>query len=222
MVPIVGITGSSGVGKTTLAVKIIEELRSRGYEVGAIKHTTHKVDIDQPGKDSDLMYKAGAGAVALASSGQVACYMPCSGQWTPREIADKLFPEVDIVVAEGFGDFPMPRLAVLRKGVSEELRVAKGVIAVAADFNYDTDHPLFGFDQVTEIAHLFESYITRHRSRREVSLYVNGRPIFLKPFVKDFILKPVAGMVEALKGTEGARRIQVVIDRPSGEDYAGD
>lgn len=53
MIPVFSVIGSeSGVGKTTILCKIIEELKKRGYKVATIKHH-HRGDfeIDQPGKE---------------------------------------------------------------------------------------------------------------------------------------------------------------------------
>ena len=76
MIPIIGVTGESKTGKTTIAVKIINELINRGYQVAAIKHTKRKLDTDPPGKDSRQYYDAGVGAVALASEGKITINMP--------------------------------------------------------------------------------------------------------------------------------------------------
>jgi molybdopterin-guanine dinucleotide biosynthesis adapter protein len=216
MLQIVGVVGRSGVGKSTLAVKIIKELKSRGHKVGAVKHTTHKIDIDQPGKDSNLMHDAGACAVAISSKDKTAMYMDTESEWSPAEIAVRLFPEVDIVVVEGFGGSPMPRIAVLRKGACEELHVKKGLIGIVADFDVDTDIPVFTFDQVPDITDLFENYIKTKGPKRDAYLFVNGEKIFIKPFIKDFFLKTISAMVDTLKGTGDAKRIEILIDRPSG------
>jgi molybdopterin-guanine dinucleotide biosynthesis adapter protein len=217
MVPIIGLTGRSKVGKTTMAVKLMEELKRRGYRLAAIKHTAHQVEFDRAGKDTDLMYRTGAEAVALASLDQLGMYMSAAVPWTPAEIAARLFPQVDLVLVEGYSGASMPRIGLLRQGVAEDLPTRKGLIAVVADFKVDFSIPTYSYDQVAEIADLLEQYIKRQRGKRDVTLFVNGKPIFIKPFVKDFILKPIAGMVGALKGGANAQRIQIVIDQPEGE-----
>jgi molybdopterin-guanine dinucleotide biosynthesis adapter protein len=216
MIPLLGLTGRSQVGKTTFGVKLIAELTRRGYRVGAIKHSAHEVSLDQAGKDTDLLAQAGAQAVALASPGRLGAYMTEAVPSSPAEIAARLFPQMDVVLVEGFSGASLPRIGLLRRGVAEDLPTRKGLIAVVTDMKCDLGVPGYGFDQVAPVADLVETYIQRFRGRRDVSLFVNGKPIFIKPFVKDFILKPIAGMISALKGTGGAQRIQIVIDQPEG------
>jgi len=217
MIPILGIVGKSGSGKTTLMVKLIQELGRRGYRVAAIKHTRHRLDIDQPGKDSALMHAAGAEAVALVSPNQLAMYLDPQEEWTPEDLAARLFPEVDLVLVEGYGDAPMPRIAIVKKEVSQELPDKKGLMAVVTDVEINIDLPCFAPDQVPQIADLLETYITRQGPKREVKLYVNEKKIFIKPFIKDFFLKTIWAMVDSLKGTQAARRIEIIIDQPGGE-----
>ena len=57
---IFGITGWSGSGKTHLVVRLIPELRRRGFRVSTVKHAHHTFDVDQPGKDSFEHRAAGA------------------------------------------------------------------------------------------------------------------------------------------------------------------
>jgi molybdopterin-guanine dinucleotide biosynthesis protein B len=217
MIPVIGIAGSSGSGKTTLVLKLIAELKERGYRVAAIKHTRHPVDVDRPGKDSQKFAQAGAEAVALATPDKVAVILPSPGQWSPEDIALRLFPEVDLVLVEGFGDAAIPRIGVMRKGLSK-LPDRKGLIGLVTDLKTKSRVPVFSFEQVGAVADLVEDYIRRLGPKRDVRLDVNGRKIMIKPFIKDFFLKTIAAMVDSLHGTQGARRIQVLIDKPEGEE----
>ena len=45
------IVGCKNSGKTTLIVDVLPELVARGYRVGAIKHSSHRHEVDVPGKD---------------------------------------------------------------------------------------------------------------------------------------------------------------------------
>lgn len=57
---ILEVIGYSGAGKTTLIEKLIPALRKRGIRLAVIKHTSHRHELDQPGKDSYRLRKAGA------------------------------------------------------------------------------------------------------------------------------------------------------------------
>ena len=51
--PAVSFVRRHNSGKTTLIVKLIEELVARGHDVGSVKHHSHAgFTIDIPGKDS--------------------------------------------------------------------------------------------------------------------------------------------------------------------------
>lgn len=51
-IPVISVVGKSDAGKTTLLIKLLPELKRRGYRVATIKHDTHGFDIDRPGKDT--------------------------------------------------------------------------------------------------------------------------------------------------------------------------
>ena len=43
---VIGITGWSGSGKTSLIIRLIPELRARGMRVATLKHAHHSFDLD--------------------------------------------------------------------------------------------------------------------------------------------------------------------------------
>ena len=59
MLPIISIVGASNSGKTTFLEKLIPELASRGYRVGAVKHDAHGFEMDREGKDTWRLRGAG-------------------------------------------------------------------------------------------------------------------------------------------------------------------
>jgi len=114
---VIGIVGSSGVGKTTLLERLLPALESRGIAVGAAKHASHGFLADRPGKDSHRLYEAGARAVALISTEQVAVFRRLDGSLVrPPALADALAalpPSLDFVLAEGFAWEPIPRVVLV-------------------------------------------------------------------------------------------------------------
>lgn len=91
MVCVIQITGDKDVGKTLLAVKIIEEAKRRGMRVLAVKQSHHQPDV--PDKDSYRMREAGADYVALHGPGLWAF---CSASLPEISL------EFDLAVVEGF------------------------------------------------------------------------------------------------------------------------
>jgi molybdopterin-guanine dinucleotide biosynthesis protein B len=116
--PIVAVSGFSGAGKTRLLSRLIPALVDRGLRVGVLKHTSHAHPFDVPGKDTDVLRRAGALAAAIEGPHGLAYFGPRAGG--ARALA-RLLPEVDLVLAEGFKHEPLPRIEVFRPGVSRAL-----------------------------------------------------------------------------------------------------
>lgn len=98
--------GWSGCGKTTLVLKVIAELRKRGYRVGAAKFTHHDIRLDTPGTDSARMRQAGAEQVLLRGPEESALFLDT------LEVSEDgfraLFVGYDVVIVEGLqADWPV-------------------------------------------------------------------------------------------------------------------
>lgn len=119
--PVVAVVGRSGAGKTSLLERLIPAVARRGLAVGAVKHASHGFAADRPGKDSHRLYESGAGAVAVASRDQVACFARTSAaDGDGREVSldavlSALPAGLDVVLAEGFSWEPVPRVVVRRE-----------------------------------------------------------------------------------------------------------
>ena len=116
-VPIVGFAGYSGSGKTTLVTGVVRALAARGVRVAAVKHAHHSFDVDQPGKDSYELRRAGAVQTLVGSRRRWALVTetdpPCEP--TLGELVDRLdLRQVDVVLVEGFKHSETPKIAVAR------------------------------------------------------------------------------------------------------------
>ncbi len=112
-VPIVAFVGPSAAGKTALLERVVRVLEGRAVCVGVVKHSSHRVCPDQPGKDSARLYAAGAEAVVLAAPNQIASFVR---RETPPPLMDALLalpPGLDIVLVEGFARESVSRVVVL-------------------------------------------------------------------------------------------------------------
>ena len=116
--PVVGFAGYSGSGKTTLATGVVRALTEAGVRVSAVKHAHHAFDVDQPGKDSYELRRAGAVQTLVGSRHRFALVTEVGAAREPTldELVDRLdFDSVDIVLVEGFKHAEVPKIAVRRE-----------------------------------------------------------------------------------------------------------
>ena len=132
MVPVVSVVGRSKSGKTTLVEKLIKELNSRGYKVGAIKHDAHQFDIDVPGKDSWRHTQAGANPVVISSPDKLAMIKRVQQEISLDEIVERYIDGVDIVLTEGYKRQDKLKIEVLTTG-KEMICSPSELIAVAGE-----------------------------------------------------------------------------------------
>lgn len=158
---IIGISGWSGAGKTTLIGKIIPALRQRGRTVSTLKHAHHRFDIDHPGKDSYAHRMAGSTEVIVASSSRFALIHELreAPEWTLEQLMGKLSP-VDLVLIEGFKRDPHPKIEVFRAANGKPpLHVEDEMIrAIATDAPFpDSGLPQVDIDDVEAVAALADA-----------------------------------------------------------------
>jgi molybdopterin-guanine dinucleotide biosynthesis protein MobB len=157
----VSFVAKSGTGKTTLLEKVIVELKSRGWRVGAIKHDAHRFDIDHPGKDSHRLAAAGADTVLISSPEKLALIKRHAAAPPIRELIATYFGDVDIVITEGFKQSDLPKIEVHRQERSSTL-LCRGeqhdptLIAVASDGPLELDVPVLDLNNVMAITDFVE------------------------------------------------------------------
>ncbi|MBV7387103.1 molybdenum cofactor guanylyltransferase MobA [Pasteurellaceae bacterium TAE3-ERU1] len=133
--PMLGISGYSGSGKTMLLEKLLPALAARQLRVSVIKHTHHHIQTDKPGKDSARMTEAGAKQVAVT----------CDQRWaimteTPKPVVlatlaaqfDRTL--ADLILVEGFKHEPIDKILVYRRALGKAPpALDEHVLAVATD-----------------------------------------------------------------------------------------
>ncbi len=144
-VPVISIVGKSNSGKTTLVVKLVQELKSRGYKVATIKHSHHSFEIDKEGKDSWLHTKAGADAVVVSSHTMTGVIRTTPGELPLSEIVNTYLPDMDIILAEGYKTLALPKIEVSRSEISAGLvcKDDQNLIAVVSDKTPEVRVPFF-------------------------------------------------------------------------------
>jgi len=161
MPQIISIVGKSGSGKTTLLEKLVAELKKRGYKIGTIKHAPRKFDLDEKGKDSWRHRQAGADTVVVASAGKIA--MVKNESHVTLDDLEKYFPDMNIIITEGFKKESKPKIEVFR---AEKHRKPlcpgdSNLIAFVTNTQQKLSVPTFGLEEIKELADFVEKkYLT--------------------------------------------------------------
>tara|TARA_B110001469_G_C9637727_1_gene320033 strand:- start:815 stop:2641 length:1827 start_codon:yes stop_codon:yes gene_type:complete len=131
-----GVVGWKNNGKTTLVERLISQLTLMGYKVSSVKHAHHKVDIDEPGRDSYRHRTAGATETLLATEQRWALMHEYREQDTPKlEQLLHLFEPCDLVIVEGYKGANHPKLEVVRNLNKDGFLADQmpNIVAVATD-----------------------------------------------------------------------------------------
>ncbi|MEZ4483122.1 MAG: molybdopterin-guanine dinucleotide biosynthesis protein B [Syntrophotaleaceae bacterium] len=161
---VLSVAAKSGTGKTTLVVKLISELKQRGYRVGAVKHDGHGFSMDKEGKDSWRFTEAGSDITMVTSSDKIAMIRQNPDRQEPplQETIARYFDDVDIVITEGFKKNDLPKIEVHRRECRSELLYRgenndPNLLAVASDEPLVLDVPVFDLDDTIAICDLIET-----------------------------------------------------------------
>ena len=160
-IPIVGLAGFSNSGKTTFLEKLITELKARGYRVGVIKHSHHRVAVDHPGTDTWRHSQAGADLVALAAPGSISIMKSCTGDPEPTQVI-AMFSGVDLIIIEGYKKGKWPKIEVLQPGTVERPEISPAELLAVVSGKPSPDQatvPHLGPEDITKAADLVEMVV---------------------------------------------------------------
>jgi len=215
MIPVIGFIGEKKSGKTAVLTEVIKVLAKKGRNLGVLKHTGHGFKLDHPGTDSYKLFHAGARKVVLLGHGQIGFYGSEQPEPGPNQVRDLYLSDLDLVLVEGFKDALIPKVLMALKGQAPKWAdKIGGLIAVVSPKKTRLKVKHFKPGQARELAKLIDGYIKSLRPRRELNIYLDGKKLSIKPFIKDFFLNSIAGMVGSLRGAQGAKRIQITIQLP--------
>lgn len=212
MASIITFIGWHDSGKTTLATQVVAELRNLGYRIAVIKSTSDEgIQFDVPGTDTYKHKQAGAESVMLVAPDQMVLQTK-NCDLSLRTLAHRYFPDVDLVVGEGFKTARrVPKIEVFRD-LDQKLREeVHGVVAVATDLDVAGEN-VFRLDAARDISLFIEKRYLRRKGRNEITtLLVNGEKIPLKDFVQEALASTIHGFIKTLKLNQDMREIELRI-----------
>lgn len=164
--PVIGFAAWSGTGKTTLLVQLLPLLKQHGLRVAVIKHAHHAFDIDQPGKDSYELRKAGASPMVISSSHRTAILIEKPEESEPdlQDLLNRIaVDDIDLVLVEGFKQWAFPKIELYRAAVGKPLLYPDDVhiIAIAHDckLQHKPSIPELDINNPPQIADFILQYI---------------------------------------------------------------
>ena len=227
---VIGITGYKKSGKTTLILKLSDELIKRGYKVAVIKHINK--NIDQVNTDTSK-YKEVLTQVAAITPKESVIFL--KNKKNLEEII-KYF-EADIILIEGFKkEKTFPKIVCLREE-SEKAELFDGLQLCTAGFVSKELHPkLYDFNilndedikKIAEIAinksfklpnlncgecgyqdcyGLAQEIVKGNKTLDDCSslepstlVKVNGKIISMNSFISKIVKNTIIGLLTSLKG----------------------
>lgn len=154
--PVIGVVASSAnAGKTTLIEKLIRIFKAKGLRVGVLKHTTHQIEGQKPGKDSWRHVQAGADTVALASPDTFLLEEKLQPGYELNSLLTKM-QDLDLIIVEGFKSASIPKVEVYQDGVQESIASSpEELIAITGNKRIDFHEvPWFFWEDIESLADL--------------------------------------------------------------------
>jgi len=165
--PVLGLAAFSGTGKTTLLETLLPLLRDKAVRVAVIKHSHHDFAIDQPGKDSYRIRKAGAQQLLIASPFRTALIEEHEPPREPRleELLLKLDRSgLDLILVEGFRDERFPKIELSRGSPGRPFLHSRdsSIIAVACDHTLSgVELPQLDLNQPRQILRFILDFVVK-------------------------------------------------------------
>jgi molybdopterin-guanine dinucleotide biosynthesis adapter protein len=213
---IISFVGKSSSGKTTLLEKVITELKKRGHKVAIVKHSHHKNDLDTAEKDTWRFTQAGSELSAINSLDHLAIYRRMDEFFDPRDIADYVLWDFDILLTEGYKSSDYPKIEVHRGEQGDKLITDPSLlIAVVTDKPLDVKVPQFSHDDIKGIADMIEKTAALQKSDTELELVINGKPATVSASVKDRLTRAFAALIPDLRQNGKVKDLRISLRRKS-------
>lgn len=228
---IVSIVGKKNTGKTSLTVKVIEELTRRGFNVASIKHSHHSIEMDKENTDTWKHKQAGANLVVGVGS---TTFFNARQEMDLNRILYliKHMDDFDFVVIEGYKSYNYPKI-ITSPNVRDEYTIKevdsftideKGISELAdliEERGHDIVDTLFanncGYNDGETIASEIRNGNLKVDDLDNVQGYlsIDGKVVGLNRFVSDYLKQSVMGVINTLNlkdyGVEDIGKIELVI-----------
>ncbi len=228
---IVSIVGKKNTGKTSLTVKVIEELTRRGYKVASIKHSHHTMEMDKENTDTWKHKQAGSDVVVGIGS---TTFFNIRKEMDLNRLLFliKYMDEVDFVVIEGFKRYNYPKI-ITSPDVRDEYTIEevdsftidqKGVeelVDLIGERGHDIVDTLYanncGFNNGEAIAAEIRNGNLGIDELDNVHCYlsIDEKVVGLNRFVSDYLKQNVLGVINTLNlddyGVEDIGKIELII-----------
>ena len=228
---IASIVGKKNTGKTSLTVKVIEELTKRGYNVASIKHSHHSIEMDKENTDTWKHKQAGANLVVGVGS---TTFFNARKEHDLNRILYLLkhFDEFDFVIIEGYKSYNYPKI-ITSPEVKDEYTIKevnsftideKGISELAdliEKRGHDIVDTLFanncGFNNGEVIASEIRNGNLTVDQLDNVHCYmsIDEKIVGLNRFVSDFLKQSILGVISTLNlddyGVSDVKKIELII-----------
>lgn len=235
---IVSVVGKKNSGKTTLSMKIINELTKRGYNVASVKHSHHLIEMDKENTDTWKHKQAGSNLVVGVGS---TTFFNSKKEHDLNRILYliKHFEDFDFVIVEGYKKYNYPKIitspevrdkytikevdsfTIDEKGISElaDLIEEKGHDIINTLFFNDC-----GFTDGESIASEIREGNISNEDLDQVVCYlsIDDKVIGLNRFISDYIKQAILGILNTLDieeyGSTNMDKIELLIDNKTKKD----
>ena len=228
---IASIVGKKNTGKTSLTVKVIEELTKRGYNVASIKHSHHSIEMDKENTDTWKHKQAGANLVVGVGS---TTFFNVKAEYDLNRILYLLkhFDNFDFVIIEGYKSYNYPKI-ITSPEVRDEYTIKEvdsftiddEGISELADIiekrGHDIVDTLFanncGFNDGEAIAEEIREGNLKVEDLDKVHSYlsIDNKVVGLNRFVSDYLKQNILGVISTLNldeyGVEDVNKIELII-----------
>ncbi|WP_331775776.1 molybdopterin-guanine dinucleotide biosynthesis protein B [Sulfurospirillum sp. 1612] len=127
----IAFSGPSDSGKTSLIVKVSNQLQKK-YEIAIVKHDpSDKATFDQEGKDSWKFAQTGA-EVLVVSETRTTFF---SQRRKDLDEIIRTIGEFDLLMVEGLKTLPLPRISIFRNKIDESYFKYSNAIAIDDSIN---------------------------------------------------------------------------------------